>query len=167
MRRRFHLGARHDQPALQEIAAGVLVLTREPIRGATSRPAPRKYKMSRFNPCALRTRPWCPQRPHRPNRRFNPRAREGSTGSAQVFFEPARRFQPASPRGLDRGCKSSASSQGRFQPASPRGLDAHLALRLAQSTRFNPRAREGSTVRICIYTHILIIIFILDNQSAP
>lgn len=56
MRRRFHLGARHDQPALQEIAAGVLVLTREPIRGATSRPAPRKYKMSRFNPCALRTR---------------------------------------------------------------------------------------------------------------
>ena len=32
---------------------------------------------------------------------------------------------------------------------------------------FNPRAREGSTVRIYIYTHILIIIFTLDNQSAP
>lgn len=55
-----------------------------------------------------------------------------------------------------------------FQPASLcGGATRRTPSCCPHPTCFNPRAREGSTVRICIYTYILIIIFTLDNQSAP
>ena len=97
---------------------------------------------------------------------FNPRAREGSTDALRYFLGRSL-FQPASPRGLDqRACNlAHGGLVSTREPARARRRETQTVS--CQKLGFNPRAREGSTVRICIYTHILIIIFILDNQSAP
>ena len=132
----------------QQLTEPLEISIHAPGWGATSGAAPRRGKMTNFNP---RTRVGCDcsyPMTDRQSQNFNPRTRVGCDCGAGDYRAVARNFNPRTRVGCDsRGQRRRIPCAGDFNPRTRVGCDCGAGDYRAVARNFNPRTRVGCDSR--------------------